>query len=269
MPFHQRSSRQCLFLWLQTFLLGASLSHKTESYINWANTAALGGFSPQWRVTLTTPLQCFKCLFIGCVLHHHLLQLCLSNTPWSVSIYSVTKIPAGIFTPRHLTRSSIYLNTHTHIHTSSQLKPSCHASVMGRSAAATAMKDNIIKLDISGGKANSLSTVIRVMHWHSPPRGHFNCVQTRAHTLTCKQTHTPPRTSVCAMLQLGGLQNKPVYCVRLFFSFNTIEHSVTHTQYMLSEINSVVTLYGWTFPWCIWKAGWMEPMDFIPNDRRE
>ncbi|CAB1438650.1 unnamed protein product [Pleuronectes platessa] len=33
---------------------------------------------------------------------------------------------------------------------------------MGRSAAATAMKDNIIKLDISGGKANSLSTVIRM-----------------------------------------------------------------------------------------------------------
>ncbi len=124
------------------------------------------------------------------------------------------------------------------MHTSFQLKPSCYASVMGRSATASAMKDNIIKLDVSGSKANSLSTVIRVMHWHSPPRGRFNCVQTRTHTLTCKQTHTPPRTfRVCVMLQLGGSQNKPVYCVRLLlFPLMLLSiQSHTNTMHVVSD----------------------------------
>ncbi len=116
---------------------------------------------------------------------------------WARATCAVAKICAGTFARQLPTRGiclNIHTHKHTHTHTSFQLKPSCYASVMGRSATASAMKDNIIKLDVSSGKANSLSTVIRVMHWHSPPRGRFNCVQTRTHTLTCKQTHTPPRT---------------------------------------------------------------------------
>lgn len=85
------------------FFLGASLSH-TESRHSRRLRSIRGA-------AMTTPSQYVKCVFIGCgVLHHHLLQLCLSNTPWSTSGCSAKEIPAGIFTPRHPTRGSICPN---------------------------------------------------------------------------------------------------------------------------------------------------------------
>ena len=233
-------------------------------------------------LTLTTPLQ-YLMVFVS-VVASCFVASCSSACQTHHDLFLAARlqnIPAGIFTPRHPTRGLICLNTHTRSHTHtdthtySQLKPSCHASVMGRSATATAMKDNIIKLDISGGKANSLSTVIRVMHWHSPPRGRFNCVQTSTHTLTCKQTHTHlPGPSVCVMpLWLVCRINLCIVwggCCFFFFFIPLMPlSSQSQTQYMLFQINSVVTLCGWTFPWCIWLA-WLNGVDgFIQDDRWE
>lgn len=186
---------QHLFPWLWTSYQEQVYHKKTV-----VSTAAPGGFSPHWRVTLTTPvlyLKSFLLAVVSCIITSR-CSACQTHHDPSLAAGLQKSLLASShlgIRPEVQSASHTHVDTHTHIHISSQLKPSCHASVMGRSAAATAMKDNIIKLDISGSKANSLSTVIRVMHWHSPPRGRFNCVQT--HTLTCKQTHTPPRTCVC------------------------------------------------------------------------